>query len=251
MAFKIFPNPSKDICTPFIHANQENTFCRLHQTDSYTSLVSIIWNYQTGDMNVSGIEKEKLLGSRLPNRDDMLRYLKRVKLDDSIFARYVHEHYIIPVFSLSIEEAYVKVVIRQLINAKHAKRIYSEFIKKFGVMENKVYGFPNCNLLSEITLRELLDLGIGFKAERLFSGIRLLHMGEPVNQLKGIGPWSSGILEMEQHKSYAFYPFWDKSGEKIKETCYVDLLDVAKKNRILAGDLYVYAASYLEAERLQ
>jgi len=54
---------------------------------------------------------------------------------------------------------------------------------------------------------------------------------------------------VENEKTYAAYPFEDKSGLAVHQACGVDLLAVARENRELAGDLYVYGVSYLEACR--
>jgi nucleoside 2-deoxyribosyltransferase len=108
-------------------------------------------------------------------------------------------------------------------------------------------------VLKGLSLEDLKSIRLGYKAATILKIIRQISHDDLImphnflsKQIKGLGPWSQDILRMEFEKDYAFYPFYDLSGKKIFEQCGVDLNRVAGYDRGFAGDIYVYAASFLE-----
>jgi hypothetical protein len=54
---------------------------------------------------------------------------------------------------------------------------------------------------------------------------------------------------MELGKDYRHYPFWDKSGDAIRQRFDIDLPRLARSDSALAADLYIYCASMIESGR--
>ena len=249
-SFKLFPQPDEEICTPFIYQKDDRIYTRLLD-EQKTGWVSIAKNGK--NILVSGVEKENLIGKRLISRERILDHLSLNSETNKNFLTYVRENTVIPTFSLSLHEALVKVLVKQLISAKQAKKIFSTFIKNFGYSTSKGYAFPSIRALKELSLEDLKPIRLGYKAARILEMIRQISrddMKMPQNflsrKIKGLGPWSQSILKMEFEKDYAFYPFDDLSGKKIFEECGVDINHIAEYDREFAGDIYVYAASFLE-----
>jgi len=248
MEFKLYPHPEDGICTPFIKVPERNVYSRYFNHNSSKRVVSIMNKKESSFFSIIGCDEKKIIGERRVDRKVILDYLLQVQSVSCEFLDYVMNTYVLPTFPISKEEAFIKTVIRQVISARQAKRVFSEFVKKFGYKKNGLYGFPTLEQLEKITINDLRKIGLGFKAERISSGINMLkriRTGEFV-QIDGIGRWSKAVLAVEAHKDYSFYPFWDKSGEKIKTNCGVDLVKIAQESEDLAGDIYVYAASYME-----
>jgi len=240
MEFKVYPYPAYEQCTPFIFNRNSNSFQRNVVHRRRYSILSV--GLDNGKVKIEGGLKREIVGYRLPNRKNLIDYL--VKLDSkSDLLEYINNTYVLPTFSLSREEAFIKVTIRQLISAKHAKRLISDFIKEFGTKKNNLFTFPTISRLNRLTLSELKNLGLGFKSERILNGIKEFHK---VDQIKGIGSWSKQILLLENKKNYSYYPFEDMSGERIRKMFNIDLYELSKTNRILAGDIYLYSVSFLE-----
>lgn len=250
-SFKLFPQPDEEICTPFIYQENDGIYTRLAEEKSNTQLISIAKNGEK--FLVSGVEKEKLIGQRSISRERILDYLSLNPAANNNFLNYVQENTVIPTFTLSLHEALIKVLIKQLISAKQAKKIFSTFIKNFGYNTNKGYAFPSITVLKGLSLEDLKSLKLGYKAARILEIIKQISHDDMIiphnflsKEIKGLGPWSQAILRMEFEKDYAFYPFYDLSGKKIFEECGVDLNHVAEYDRGFAGDIYVYAASFFE-----
>ena len=250
-SFKLFPQPDEDICTPFTYQQDDEAYIRLAEERSNTQLISIAKNGK--NILVSGVEEEKLVGQRLISRERILDYLSLNPASNKNFLNYVQNNTVIPTFTLSLHEALIKVLVKQLISAKQAKKIFSTFIKNFGCNTNRGYAFPSITVLKRLSLEDLKSIKLGYKAVRILEIIRQISNDDmliPNNflskKIKGLGPWSHDILRMEFEKDYAFYPFYDLSGKKIFEECGVDLNHVAEHDRAFAGDIYVYAASFLE-----
>lgn len=252
MEFKIYPNPEGDCCTPFAYIPEKKRYYRYYYSDDLSlNLISIFLSNNTNfpQVRVSGIKKEILIGKRLQNRKKINDFIICSKFIKKDFLNYFYGTFVIPTFALSIDEALVKTIIRQIITAKQAKKMFSIFTKHFGFHNDGTYSFPNLLELGKITAGDLKKLGFGIKAERICLGISLLRSkhGEEITTMSGIGPWSKEILQVEKNKDFSFYPFWDKSGDRIKEKLAIDLREIAERDRNLAGDLYIYAASYLES----
>lgn len=250
MDFKIYPQPVGDHCTPFIYDIQQRTYSRYYYNGSSFNLIAVSLSYDNNkpQVNVNGISKEILVGKKEPNKDKIFDYLKHNKGVSSCFLSYIRNTVVIPTYSITPEEAVIRIIIRQLINAKSAKKLFSNFVKIFGFQQDGIYGFPNPKQLEYVSLNDLNEIGLGFKSDRILSSIALINSqksGE-ISRMSGIGVWSNSVLEVENNKTYSLYPFWDKSGLKIKEKIGIDLEQVSYCDRDLSGDLYIYAISYLE-----
>lgn len=249
MEFRLYPHPTDGICTPFVYIREQNTYSRYVFVGSSIYLISITNKVNSSDITVVGGDEKTIIGERRPNREMILDYLLHYESVSNNFLDYIKNTYVVPTFPLSKEEAFVRTIIRQIINAKQAKIMFSNFVKKFGYKKDGLYSFPSLEQLERVSIYDFKKFGLGFKAERMCLGIRMLKtIGEDeFIRMNGIGPWSKNILEVEIHKDYWFYPFWDKSGEKIKKNYGIDLIKIAQKSKELASDLYVYAASHMES----
>lgn len=247
MEFRLFPHPSTDVCTPYVYDKKRNCYSRYAYSGSSMILISIVPQNKGYDVLSEGWDIERIIGRRKPNRDMIIDYCSRIKGNKN-FVNFVKNTCVTPTFPLSLEEAFVKTVIRQLISAKQAKRLFSNFVEKFGYKKRVIYCFPNQKYFKNATIKDLNKIGLGFKATRILHGIKMLK-SKDITAIDGIGPWSKEILEVETKRDYSLYPFWDKSGIKIKEYCGIDLLKLSEKNSELAGDIYIYSASYLESLR--
>jgi len=248
MLFRIYPYPKDDICTPFIKGVNSKTFVRGVLCKNRIKKIELQLN-GTGDLRISGIDKKAIVGKRLPDRKKILEYIVQKSKIAKSFLKYIESVVVIPTFPLSKEEAFVKTVIRQVIRAKMAKIQFSFFIKTFGIKQSGIYCFPNAELLRKLSVSELEAMGYGFKANRIISGIKSL-LNNPkidIDCIRGVGPWSSRVIKSEVSKNYTLYPFFDLSCQKIYEVTGVDLLRLSRHDRILAGDVYIYSASFLEA----
>ncbi|MCP4631898.1 MAG: hypothetical protein GY855_03150 [candidate division Zixibacteria bacterium] len=247
MEFRIFPYPEKGICTPFVIDNKNGLFIRGF-SDRFNKHKVVIKYLSKCNVMTTGIPSKNIIGTKLPNRRMILKLLKDSENINSEFYSYVKNTFVIPTFPINIEEALVKTVIRQVITVKQAKLLYSSFIKQFGSMDNGIYYFPNCEQLKAINIKNLKKLGLGFKADRIYHGLRMLKRAkiDELDRIHGIGTWSQKILEVETKKSYSYYPFWDLSGFKIKKVCGIDVQALSMINCKLAGDIYIYASSFME-----
>lgn len=248
MNYRLFPKPSDDICTPYLRIGATDSYSRYHLDGSSIKQILLTGN-QNHSITVDGFNEMAILGANLPHRESLIEYLRTQKAISPSFFEYVKDFYVIPTFPLSREEAIIKTIVRQVISARQAKKIFSEFIKTFGYAYRGIYGFPSIEQLHGINKKQLLKFGLGFKAERIFRNLSKLEKNYDIDiaELEGIGPWSRNILEVELLKDYSLYPFGDKSGEKAKRVCGIDLNMLAKDDRTLAGHLYIYAASHMES----
>lgn len=249
MEFRLYPHPTDDICTPYVYTRGQNVYSRYFFVSSSMNLISIINKVDSSYITVVGGDEKIIIGKRKPNREMISDYLLHHNSVSDELLGYIKNTCVIPTFTLSKEEAFVKTIIRQIINAKQAKRMFSNFVKKFGYKKDGIYSFPNLEQLEKLSIYDFKKFGLGLKAERMWQGIKTLRTDgkDKFIQMNGIGPWSKNILEVEMHKDYSFYPFWDKSGAKIKKFCGIDLVKIARKSKKLAGDLYIYAVSYMES----
>ncbi len=69
-----------------------------------------------------------------------------------------------------------------------------------------------------------------------------------ISTMRGIGPWSSAVIDCDSNGDFRRYPIEDMSGLKIKRVLGVDLCKLAVREPQLAADVYVYAASFLESQ---
>lgn len=245
MQFRIFPIPTIDMCTPFIFT-PHNSFSRYYyDNENNLKKLKIRLDVSSSRINIKGCNEHEILGLRKPIRENIIDYINRCDAIDQNFKKFILKTNVIPTYPLSKEEALIKTIIRQIISSQQAKKLFSDFIKKFGVNKNGIFGFPTKQKLIKISVEELKKIGLGLKAERINKGIHLLN-NKNFNEINGIGPWSIEVLDAEINKDYMYYPFWDKSGEKILKICGIDLVRIKRRDIELAGDLYIYGASFLE-----
>ena len=245
MDYKLFPNPVSDMCTPFVYAMDKKKYQRYYLNPN-PQLIELEFG-DTGIM-IAGCNYKNIIGENIPHRKLLLAYVERYCRCNCDFRDYIKNTHVVPTFTLSKEESFVKTVIRQIISATQAKKLFSSFIKIFGYEKDGIYGFPNSETIAQISYNDLKYLGLGFRARRVLAGLKMIRDGRDTSELNGIGPWSKSILKVEANKDYAMYPFWDKSGQKINRFCNMNLQAVAKHNTAIAGGLYLYAASYLESQ---
>lgn len=243
MDYKLYPNPVHDICTPFVYDKKQKRYLRYFLNPDPQLIV--IQN-SGRNINIVGCNQRQIVWERIPQRKLLIDYIESYRIPNNDFIDYVKNTYVVPTFPLSEEEAFIKTVIRQIINATQAKKLFSNFVRKFGYEKNGIYGFPSSEMTAKISLSDLRQLGLGFKAKRILTGLRMIREGKKIIELTGIGEWSKCILKVELNKDYSLYPFWDKSGVKINKICGIDLKKVAQDNETVAGGIYLYTASYLE-----
>lgn len=252
MEFRLFPNPSKGVCTPYqLIGDTHYIYARYFIADSTNKLITISINEHCNKIEVHGNDFEEILGDKSPDREIILDILGKDKYVNKNLLSYIKNTCVVPTFPLTFVEAIIKTFIRQIISAKQAKRLFSDFVKEFGYEDQGIFNFPSIEQIKDVQLSDFEYLGLGLKAKRIFNAIR--EIGEikdlAVKKIKGVGPWSEEIMNVEISKNYSFYPFWDKSGEKILNKCGINLLEIAKRNKEIAGSIYVYSASYLESLR--
>jgi len=245
MEYRLYPNPIKDICTPFVYDKNHKKYLRYFLNPNPQLVV--IRNNEIG-INITGCNREQIVGCGMPQRELLINYVEVRCICTDDFIDYLKNTHVVPTFPLSKEEAFVKTVIRQIISATQARKLFSKFVRIFGYEKNGIYGFPDSTMAIKVPLEDLEQIGLGFRAKRILSGLKMIRDGGEITQLSGIGPWSKCILEVELNRNYSLYPFWDKSGKRIKEVCGIDLKSIARDNRVIAGGIYLYAASYLETK---
>jgi hypothetical protein len=251
MRFRLFPNPSTDACTPFVFVRDRNCYGRAFDDGQVAKAITIQRRGNADSVVVEGANACEVVGRRVPDRRELLRYVRGRRSVSQEFVDYLSSVFVVPTFSLCPVESFVRTVIRQLISAKQARQLFARFVRTFGVECDGFFGFPNGSRLAAVSQSNFLEIGLGMKAARIHAGVRRMRAGRvgSPQMLPGVGPWSRQILEVERCKSYRHYPFWDKSGEKIKKVCGIDVTGLAGQDPELAGDLYVYGASFLESRR--
>jgi 3-methyladenine DNA glycosylase/8-oxoguanine DNA glycosylase len=239
------------VCTPFVPDRTGRAYSRFVHTAKGWKRVVV--EAKGNRPHVRGNESavHATLGRRTPNRRAVLSYLAVNSETSDAFSAFVRRCVVVPTFSSSVHEALVKVIIRQLISAVQAKNLYSSFVQTYGYEREGVFGFPTPGSVAELPAAQLRGLRFGFKSERIIAAVQVLldEGDDAVWSVSGVGPWSREVLQVEVHRDYAYYPFWDLSGQRIAEVCGIDVAAVAATDKQLAGDLYVYGAAYLESLR--
>lgn len=239
------------MCTPFVPDRTGRAYSRFVHTAKGWKRVVV--EAKGNRPHVRGNESavHATLGRRTPNRRAVLNYLAGNSEASDAFSAFVRRCVVVPTFSSSVHEALVKVIIRQLISAVQAKNLYSSFVQAYGYEREGVFGFPAPGSVAELPAVQLRGLRFGFKSERIIAAVQVLldEGDDAVWSISGVGPWSREVLQVEVHRDYAYYPFWDLSGQRIAEVCGIDVAAVAATDKQLAGDLYVYGAAYLESLR--
>lgn len=137
-------------------------------------------------------------------------------------------HPLVHITSLSLGEALMKAIIRQVITASHAKKLTDSFIRRYGerqVYDGKTYyDFPSLEAITKISLEDLQAEGLGFKAKvvhrtALFfleNDIEIkLAQSSPqealtlLTSIKGIGRWTAHVALCDWLANWSYYPFED------------------------------------------
>ena len=135
---------------------------------------------------------------------------------------------LVHVGSLSLGEALIKAIIRQVITANHAKKLIDAFVRSYGEQRTyngmTYYNFPLLEKIIEIPLEELKACGLGFKANvvrhvalsilenALEEKVRQVTREEALHVLqsiKGIGRWSAHVAICDLFGQWQYYPFED------------------------------------------
>lgn len=124
-SFKLFPQPYEDVCTPFIYQKDNNSYTRLTAEKSNPRLITIAKKGEK--VLVTGTKAEYLIGHREISRELLLDYLSLNPGTKEDFLTYVQENIVVPTFALSLHEALIKVLLKQLISAKQAKKTLFHF----------------------------------------------------------------------------------------------------------------------------
>lgn len=249
MEVRLFPQPSEDYCTPFLPERRGYRRYACHDGD--WRLVTVDKWAKEPKISVDGGQ----LHQRMPDRDRLLEWICLAQGVREPFAQYASSHVVVPTFSMSLAEALTRVVMRQIVTVRQARKAFAQFTMRFGYRLNGAYGFPDLDTLRELSIGDYHEFGLGFRAQRLHHAIHSLdphsapHQSIDLGRFPGIGPWSKAVLDTELNRDYAYYPFSDKSGEAILMHTGIDVAGVATRAPSLAADLYVYAASFVEALR--
>ena len=249
MAVRLFPEPTHG-CTPYVL--KDGMYQRYRHVDGMWHLVRL----DSRSRNPRFASQILDWRQRMPDREQMATWLRRQKGISNDFRDYVGTTVVVPTFSMCAAEALTRVFMRQIVTARQARRMFSDFVEGYGYRKGGVVGFPSPERFRRLRPDDFRGIGLGFRAERLVDAIACLRSFEISSladlmqeEVPGIGPWSRAILAVEAARDYSSYPFADKSGAAINMLTGADVADVAQLDLQLAADLYVYGASYVESTR--
>jgi len=251
-AFRLLPHPIADLCTPFVPGPRPDEYTRVLTVGRKSRRVRVWRERGDGSPQVRGCHPDDLFGRRRPSRSKVMNYSRKQAANPQFLA-FVERTVVLPAFPLSVEEAFVKTVIRQIVPVTVARRQFSQFTKAFGTWQDGCYSFPDAAEFGASCHDALVGLGLGLKCERLLAGLAAIADGDldRLYSLKGVGPWSARVLRVELERDYAYYPFGDKSGEAVARVCGVDPQAAAQRSAALAADVYIYGVAFLEYTRWQ
>lgn len=126
-------------------------------------------------------------------------------------------------------QSLVKIIIRQLIGAEHAKRVITSLTKSFGkkmaIDGLDFFAFPTAKRLSHASRGELLSCGVGYKWRYIqelskevidgdldLSRLRTMSNDKVIEELEervGIGLWSSRVFLFDGLHRLNTYPVFD------------------------------------------
>lgn len=135
---------------------------------------------------------------------------------------------LIHISSLSLGEALIKAIIRQVITANHAKKLTDSFIRCYGERQvyhgKNYYNFPSLEAIARISLEDLQTKGLGFKA-RVVQRTALCFLENDLEariaqmspqealitltSIKGIGRWTAHVALCDWLANWSYYPFED------------------------------------------
>lgn len=244
MVFRIFPGAATDLVTPFRWDPRHGAYVRLVGNGRHKASIAI--GMVDGAVVVEGPDwaKRAVAGQPLAAWPSLRPSLgPRTSI---AFRRFVQTTLVVPTFSATPWEAYVRVVLRQVVRAGEAKRRLSRLAMNLGPTSGYAVGMPTPSQLRAVGHTRLVRLGMGFRAACLIRGSRAFDehgQRRSSGPLPGIGPWSAKVLTSDLTHRLDQYPMDDLSGEKIRKTCGLDLTAVPSPFR---GDLYAYGAAFME-----
>lgn len=249
MAVRLFPEPAHG-CTPFVL--KDGVYQRYLHVDGKWHLLRLDSRRSHPRFATQDLEWHQ----RMPNREMVAAWLRRQVGISRDFRHYVDTTVVVPTFSMCAAEALTRVFMRQIVTARQARRMFSDFVQGYGYLRDGVIGFPAPERFRRLSPDDFRGVGLGFRSERLVQAAASLRsfempsLGGLLDEgIPGIGPWSRAVLAVEAARDYSRYPFEDKSGAAINALTGADVLALATVDRRLAADLYVYGASYVESSR--
>jgi len=150
MDFRLFPHPEPGMCTPYADMDEGCHFGRLVWEGERLKRVKLDFVEEDHHVRVTGADEARIVGARRPDRARLIEYCDQQPCDGG-FLKYVLNTVVVPTFSYTIEEAFVRAVIKQVIRASHAKRLISEFIRRYGRCQDGWYAFPRFEDLAGVS----------------------------------------------------------------------------------------------------
>ncbi len=173
------------------------------------------------DVRVQDVVNHLLISMLLPK--DVERQLPR-ELEE----RFRPLSPLVHIRSLSLGEAVIKAIIRQVITAGHAKKLTDSFIRHYGTRQvhdgREYYDFPTLEALTKIPLEDLQAEGLGFKAKVVrWAACSMLENDmeakiatrtpeeilDMLTSIKGIGRWTAHVAICDVLADWSLYPFED------------------------------------------
>ncbi|MBY8872325.1 hypothetical protein K7640_10785 [Micromonospora sp. PLK6-60] len=127
----------------------------------------------------------------------------------------------------SLWDALGTAIVRQVIRAGQARKLYREFCDRFGAAvarsdETDIHSFPSPERVLTLSDGDFTDSGMAFKrrplrraAEAFLAhGAHWARLSPPVlvkelQTVSGIGPWSAGAAVADWSHDWALYPYGD------------------------------------------
>jgi len=126
-------------------------------------------------------------------------------------------------------QSLIKIIVRQLIGAEHAKKIITNLTRNLGnytEMAGRIFcGFPEANKLASASKADLLSSGVGYKWRYIkviadhvvrgdldFKALRSMSdkkVREVLEQFAGIGRWSTEVFLFDGLHRLDTYPIFD------------------------------------------
>lgn len=167
-------------------------------------------------------------------------------------------------------QSLIKIIIRQLIGAEHAKTLITNFSmrlgKKIRIGERSFYSFPGPETVAAASKQDLLSIGVGYKWKYIKSISREVCEGnltfgdlqdapddevtEILEQYDGIGDWSSEVFLFDGLHRLHTYPFGDitiQRAVKSLDARYASLDDSADWDSLSIRNFAGMFATYLFA----
>ncbi|MFI7252532.1 hypothetical protein [Micromonospora chalcea] len=129
--------------------------------------------------------------------------------------------------NLSLWDALATAIIRQVIRAAQARKLYREFCDRFGPAvalsdETDIHSFPSPEHVLTLSDEEFTDSGMAFKRRPLrhaaeaflaqghyWAGLSPSVLVKELQTVPGIGPWSAGAAVADWSNDWTLYPYGD------------------------------------------